>query len=312
MSEHIAEPSPSSSALQIHEPELPYSQSEISAIWRRSAQAEGNPFHKCFSRVPVSFDTSSTSTKSNLSVIADTAIPIETCPEDDLFRLPSGAVAVPLLHDGLAGSSDWHRDKQVAARLTLTNPTDRSILIQTKEHLSELVATFPELKSSLEAPCSFGQNLLISGDLTAKTVCIGDVLHVVRPGINGTPDQIVGILQVSNPRLPCFKVDYKHKTSQPGEPSAAVTVRGKCAASGLGGFFCRVLQPGSIAPTDRLVVAQRPHTQWTLARISELMYGGINAKQAELRVWRGTEEQLHELMELKVENLFFLFFVLFY
>lgn len=300
MEPQSSEPSASSLSIQNHDPAVPTMKSEIIAIWRRSAQAEGNPFHKCFSRIPVPLDATS---KSDSPEPTDLSIPIETCPEDNLIRLPSGIMAVPLLHDGLSGSADWHRDKQVAARLTLTNPTDRSILIQTKEHLSELIAAFPTLKSSFEAPSSFGQNLLISGELTAKTLCIGDVLHVVRSGVDGAPDEIVGVLQVSNPRLPCFKVDYKHKTSQPGEPSAAMTVRGKCAASGLGGFFCRVLQTGSIAATDRLVLAQRPVPQWTLAGISGLMYGGINAKNAELRVWRGTEEQLQELMDLKVHKI---------
>ncbi len=213
-------------------------------------------------------------------------------------RLPSGKIILPLLIDGLGGSADWQRDKQVTERGTLKQPRDRSVLIQTKEHLADLQATFPTLAQNFTKPTSFGENLLVSGDITADTLCVGDVIHIMRP--EDGSGQVVGILQVSNPRLPCFKVDYKHRTSQPGEPAPRLTVRGYCASTGRGGFFCRVLQPGSIAAGDRLIVVQRPLPQWTLHRISDLIYGGVNSRHAELRSWRGTEEQLHELLNLEV------------
>jgi MOSC domain-containing protein YiiM len=173
------------------------------------------------------------------------------------------------------------------------------VLIQTREHLTDLATRFPALAENFTKPTAFGENLLISGELVASKLCIGDIIHIVRPD---SANEIVGVLQISNPRLPCFKVDHKHRTWTPGEPMPALTVRGYCAQTGHAGFFCRVLRTGSIASGDRLVLAQRPLPQWTLSGISELMYGGINARQAELRKWRGTEEQLAELMGLKVQH----------
>lgn len=309
----MAEPAPSAATLPPPQPDgpprpatlaadpnVPRLSSQIVSVWRRSQAAEGNPFHTCFSRVPLVASEAPAKAAAASPSADDVRPPPETCPEDDLVRLASGQTAIRLLADGLSGSADWHRDRQVSERLTLRQPTDRSVLIQTKEHLAELTARFPALAESLNKPTSFGENLLLSGDLTAKTLCIGDVLHIVRPGHGAAPEEIVGVLQVSNPRLPCFKVDHKHKTSQPGQPAAGPTVRGTCAATGLAGFFCRVLQPGSLAAGDRLVLAQRHRPQWTLAGLSDLLYGGRNAKQAEIREWRGTEAQLKELLEERV------------
>lgn len=50
-------------------------------------------------------------------------------------------------------------------------------------------------------------------------------------------------------------------------------VRAHCAATGRAGFFLRILQEGDVQEGDVLKVVERPWPQWTLARVSHLVYG---------------------------------------
>jgi len=279
--------------------------SKVMGVWRCSKEADGNPNHVQFSRVPL-----------EASSFAGESVDVSS-----LIRLGSshpGRVAVRLMKDGIEGSLEWHRQEK--QKKTLSHPRDRAVLIQTREHLLELSRRFPEIAESFleKYATPFGENLLIEGDLTTHTLCIGDVLHVVRSttasrssssasddpsspsSMSDTShhdtevDEVVAVLQVSFPRLPCSDVDKQHcVSSKPG-------VRSVCAATGLAGFFCRVLKVGSIAVGDRLVLARRAYPQRTLFSVSDLFYGGLNSKQVEIKEWRGSEELLQELLEWKV------------
>ena len=50
-------------------------------------------------------------------------------------------------------------------------------------------------------------------------------------------------------------------------------VRALCAKTGLAGFFCRVVEEGELDDGDCLSVVERPHPQWSLERVSRLLYG---------------------------------------
>jgi len=72
----------------------------------------------------------------------------------------------------------------------------------------------------------------------------------------------------------------------------------------LGVFFCKVIKEGTIAPGDTLVVGSRPRPEWPLARVSKVFYGGDNARTCNLDKFQGTEEELHQLLQLEELALF--------
>ncbi|WP_340026234.1 MOSC domain-containing protein [Paenibacillus sp. FSL K6-1096] len=79
---------------------------------------------------------------------------------------------------------------------------------------------------------AFGENITARGLLETE-VCIGDVYEI------GT-----ALLQVSQPRFPCFKLSQKHG---PADMPARVL------STGYSGFYFRVLREGQIAAGDRIV-----------------------------------------------------------
>jgi hypothetical protein len=147
--------------------------SRIEGVFLRSPEAEGNPLHKSFSRID------------------------------------GGSQRVALLTDGLAASADWHRDRQVKERRGAgAAPNDRALLLQCVEHVERLCELVPEAATTLKHPASFGENVRLRGALRADTLCVGDVLEVRAPS-----DSIVGLLQVTSPRWPCYKVDKNHPSA---------------------------------------------------------------------------------------------------
>ncbi len=146
------------------------------------------------------------------------------------------------------------------------------------------------MRETLFQPASFGENVLLDRWLPGE-LCVGDVLSVLREGAE------VCACQITSPRWPCYKVDKRHS-----KPLAAAKpeerVRGLCCATGLGGFFAKVILPGSIAPGDTIAVTKRPQPQWPVERVSRVFYGGGNRRTAMMDVWNGTEEELQECLQM--------------
>ena len=229
----------------------------VSNIFFRK-DAEGNPMHKALSR----------------DIAPNTIIPINK--------------------QGLDGSIEWHRDKQVTERKVLStggkSPEDRALLCQSVQNYNLLMERFPGQKGTLHSP-NFAENVLIDG-FFGQDVCIGDQFHVVRD-VDGHCDTVVAVFQVVNPRRPCYKIKMKHT-----EELCMYT-----AAHGLAGWFFRVLEEGSISRGDRIVLHHRPHPTWNLYRISHLMYSECNLSY-DIPRWIGTEEELREIIALPELGMF--------
>ncbi|AWN51060.1 MOSC domain-containing protein [Methylobacterium sp. 17Sr1-1] len=103
----------------------------------------------------------------------------------------------------------------------------------------------------LSAPGAFGENLATSG-WTEHDVCVGDI---VRFG--------PVLLQVSQGRQPCFKLDRRF-----GHPGMARAVQ----ATGRTGWYWRVLEEGSVEPGEALVLHERLQPDWPLSRLVHLFY----------------------------------------
>ncbi|KPV56832.1 cytoplasmic protein [Paenibacillus sp. A3] len=86
---------------------------------------------------------------------------------------------------------------------------------------------------------AFGENLTTQG-LLEDDLCIGDTFRVGG-----------AVLQVSQPRQPCFKLSVKY-----GVPKLPLWVQN----TGYTGYYFRVLQEGNVAAGDELILLERhPH-----------------------------------------------------
>ncbi len=97
-----------------------------------------------------------------------------------------------------------------------------------------LAEAFPEV-SNLLVPGALGENLSVAGWDEAN-VCIGDIF---RPG--------EAIIQVSQPRTPCWKIDSRFGV----EGMTRFIER-----SGLAGWYYRVIEEGRVAPESEFTLIE--------------------------------------------------------
>ncbi|WP_309121314.1 MOSC domain-containing protein [Paenibacillus sp.] len=81
------------------------------------------------------------------------------------------------------------------------------------------------------SPGAFGENFTLRG-ATEDEVRIGDTFRLGD-----------ALLQVSQPRVPCFKLSARHERT---------TLEAEVTATGFTGFYLRILKAGEAAPGDRL------------------------------------------------------------
>ena len=104
-------------------------------------------------------------------------------------------------------------------------------------------------------PGAFGENLTLApGD--ESDVCIGDVYNV------GDAQ-----LEVSQPRIPCYKVDARH--DRPG-------MAGEIVELGYTGFYFRVRRPGAVASGATLELVERPHPRVTVAFANRVLHHDVD------------------------------------
>jgi MOSC domain-containing protein YiiM len=98
-----------------------------------------------------------------------------------------------------------------------------------------------------------GENLSVT-DMNERNVCIGDIYKVGS-----------AILQVSSPRIPCWKINAKFK-----QPDLYQFI----GLHRLNGWYYRVLQAGDIALNDAFILKQRPNANVTV----DIMLKVINSE----------------------------------
>ncbi|MCL5063825.1 MAG: MOSC domain-containing protein [Firmicutes bacterium] len=92
---------------------------------------------------------------------------------------------------------------------------------------------------------------MADGSLTEQDFCLGDIVDV------GT-----ATLQVSQPRIPCFKQADQLKVAD----LLAIVVR-----EGRTGRYFRVLKECVLAAGDVLRWRERPYPQWTIERLNQFI-----------------------------------------
>lgn len=155
---------------------------------------------------------------------------------------------------GLAG--DEQADRQVHGG------TEKAVHLYPAGHYARLAARFPEAAAAL-VPGSLGENISCPS-LRETDIHLGDIFALGS-----------ALLQVSQPRSPCWKIDARF-----GCEGMAAFI----AESGLTGCYFRVLRPGTVSPQDPLALIERQPDSPTLA--------------AAMALWRAHRPSLEDLERL--------------
>lgn len=105
--------------------------------------------------------------------------------------------------------------------------------------------------SLLDAPGAFGENLSTQG-MTEEAVCLGDRFWLGS-----------ALVEVSQSRQPCWKLSDRF---------AVADMARRVQDTGRTGWYYRVLEEGRVRAGDALALVERPHPDWPLARVIELLY----------------------------------------
>ncbi|HRP95927.1 MAG TPA: MOSC domain-containing protein [Rhodocyclaceae bacterium] len=158
-------------------------------------------------------------------------------PEGQLSGIFKAPVAGPvhLGHTGLDGDEQGDRRHH--------GGVEKALHHYPAEHYDAFARRWPGLAGQLAAGV-LGENVSTRG-LTEHDVCIGDVF-----GIGGCR------VQVSQPRVPCWKINHRLDVS-----GASAFI----AETGVTGWYYRVLEPGPLAAQDAIELLERPCPQLSLA-----------------------------------------------
>src|SRR5262245_38510807 len=163
----------------------------------------------------------------------------------------SGIVKTPvvgarwLAQDGLAGDTQVDRRNH--------GGPDKAVCVYPSEHY----AHWSERLGVPIGPGGFGENFTTAG-LDETTVHIGDVYRVGE-----------ALVQVSQPRSPCFKLGARHRA-----PLLPLWVQ----QSGWTGFYLRCLRPGWVRAGDRIELVQRLAEPLSIADANRVLYGEPTAE----------------------------------
>jgi MOSC domain-containing protein YiiM len=146
-------------------------------------------------------------------------------------------VGAPLLLsvDGLAG--DFQADRRVHGG------PEKAVHHYAVENYGHLAERFPAIAAQLVAG-SLGENVSASG-FDERTVHIGDIFRLDR-----------ALLQVSQPRSPCWKIDHRY---------ACAGLARTITETGLTGWYYRVLEPATVSNGAPLELVESPAGAVSLA-----------------------------------------------
>lgn len=111
-----------------------------------------------------------------------------------------------------------------------------------------IIDQFPALADKA-TPGSIGENLSVAG-MDEYSVCIGDIYRLGKV-----------LVQVSEPRQPCWKINAKYGVEQLTE---------YIDQKGMAGWYYRVLEAGEVRIGDQVALLQRPNETITIDYFNQI------------------------------------------
>ena len=105
----------------------------------------------------------------------------------------------------------------------------------------------------LDAPGAFGENLATRGAIEGM-LCLGDRFTF------GT-----ALLEICQGRQPCSKLNHRFGNDE---------VLARAVQTGRIGLYLRVIREGEAQAGDPMLLAERTHPEWTVARMFDLLVAG--------------------------------------
>jgi MOSC domain-containing protein YiiM len=136
---------------------------------------------------------------------------------------------------------------------------DKAICVYAHEHYAHWQEQFGLAELGFGA---FGENFTLQG-VDESTLCIGDTLAIGRAGGESAERAEQVIVQVSQPRQPCWKLARRWQIKD-----FALQVQ----SIGYTGWYFRVLQEGMVQAGDSLRLIERPYPHLTLAEANRIMH----------------------------------------
>ncbi|PYH43128.1 MOSC domain-containing protein [Aspergillus saccharolyticus JOP 1030-1] len=99
----------------------------------------------------------------------------------------------------------------------------------------------------------YGENISANSFDEANT-CIGDIIEIGTEGV---------LVQVSEPRQPCFKLNRRFEFAQ-------ASVRTQTTRRT--GWYLRVLKPGFIQAGDKIRLVNRINPEWSISRVGQFLW----------------------------------------
>ena len=157
-------------------------------------------------------------------------------------------------------------DGDEQADLSVHGGPEKAVYAYAAQHYPQWAQQFPELAAHFTGG-AMGENLTVSG-LEESAICVGDVHQAGS-----------ALLQVCQPRQPCFKFDLRHNNKF--LPKAMVK-------NGFAGWYYRVLRVGQLQAGDALTLHARPNPDFPFTRLIQIVYHG-----------KATKDEIRRMAELE-------------
>lgn len=154
---------------------------------------------------------------------------------------------VRVVAEGIAG--DQHADRRVHGG------AEKAVHHFATENYATLATGFPCAAAAL-VPGSLGENIATLG-LDERSVHIGDIYRAGSV-----------VLQVSQPRSPCWKINHRFAV----EGMSLLVARERIT-----GWYYRVLQPGTIRPGDVLEPLERATDRFSISEFWQVVSAHVSA-----------------------------------
>jgi len=139
---------------------------------------------------------------------------------------------------------------------------ERAVHHFAQETYKQLKEHFPEAEETLSAGehNGFGENIsTVGGNMNSHTICIGDRFEVGSC-----------VFEVSQPRFPCKKVNYRHNIEK--------GLTEYTLSEGVSGWFYRVINPGKVSVGDTFKRISHTNPDVTLYKVQTCLFGNEEVK----------------------------------